>query len=353
MITALVGAQYGSEGKGVVAHHLASEYAVWVRTGGPNAGHSFVHKGKLWKMQCLPCGFVNKRASLILGPGAVVNPDVLLREIELIENTYDKHIRARISIDWRATPLMQEHVDQEGHTDGAIHRRIGSTGEGVGAARVAWMIRNRERTIPFGEMAHTYGHGLNELVDDDTAGLISGAEAAGDRIMLEGTQGFGLSLTHGQWPYVTSNDTNAAQLAADAGVPPQRITGVLLVARTYPIRVAGNSGPLHDETDWKTISKHVGQPVQERTTVTGKVRRVGAWDEELMARACVVNEPTGICLTFIDYLSPNDIWKTEFSHLTDKSRSFVDYVERRFEAPVVLIGTGFSPKEGWTCIDRR
>jgi adenylosuccinate synthase len=351
-VTALVGAQFGSEGKGVVAKHIANEYDAWVRTGGPNAGHSFVEKGRLWKMQCLPCGWVNKNAMLMLGPGAVINPDILLHEIEQIENGYDPNIRGRILIDARATPLLQKHVNREGHTKGEIHERIGSTGEGVGAARMEWMNRDERAVRPFAEIAENYGHGFAAMVGDTTE-MLSGMRRRGKSIMLEGTQGFGLSLTHGQWPYVTSADTNAAQLASDAGVPPQHVTDVYLVARTYPIRVAGNSGPLHEETNWQAMSHRLKQPVEERTTVTKLIRRVGAWDEELMARACIVNSPTGIILTFIDYLSPDDQWKTMFINLTDKSRSFVDYIERRFEAPVILIGTGFSPAEGWTCIDRR
>lgn len=348
-VAALVGAQFGSEGKGVVAKHIANEYNTWVRTGGPNAGHSFVHNGKLWKMQCLPCGWVNPKAVLVLGPGAVINPDILLREIKEIEDGFDPNIRDRIIIDKRATPLLPRHVKIEGHTKGEIHQRIGSTGEGVGAARVDWMNRDATPIRPFDEIADSYGHRLNELVIGDTAMFISKSMS----VMLEGTQGFGLSLTHGHWPYVTSSDTNAGQLCVDAGVPPHKVTDVFLVARTYPIRVAGNSGPLKNETDWTAMSTRMDKPVEERTTVTKLVRRVGAWDEDLVARACVINGPTGICLTFIDYLVPEDTNKTKFSALSDKSRSFIDYVERRFESPVGLIGTGFSVDKGWVCIDRR
>jgi adenylosuccinate synthase len=148
---------------------------------------------------------------------------------------------------------------------------------------------------------------------------------------------------------VTSHDTNAAQFAADAGIPPMLVTRVLLVARTYPIRVAGNSGPLKNELAWEEISRRVGKPVVERTTVTNKIRRVGEWDEELLDNAIALNRPTSIAITFMDYLSPQDESKTQWEDLSDTAKRFVRYVESRFRARVSLIGTGGS---NWNIVDR-
>lgn len=352
MVASLVGAQYGSEGKGVVAYHLADEFDVWVRTGGPNAGHSIVHEGVLYKMQCLPCGWVNPEAKLVLGAGAVINPNILLREIEMIEKV-DPNIRERIFIDFNATPLLEKHIDREGHTRGEIHARIGSTGEGVGAARADWLNRNNGETVSFYEVVGDIEskHKIDEMMCD-TEDMLHDWMLDDDTVMLEGTQGCGLSLVHGDWPYVTSADTNTAQLCVDAGIAPSEIDEVWLVARTYPIRVGGNSGPLRNETDWGAMSKLVGEEVEERTTVTKKVRRVGAWDEEAVAKACRLNRPTHMALTFMDYLSPEDKGKTEWEDLSPKAQSFVDYVQRTFGVYVGLIGTGFDERMGWTCVAR-
>jgi adenylosuccinate synthase len=350
-ITALVGAQYGSEGKGVVANYIAHNYDIWVRTGGPNAGHSFLHGKRVWKMQSLPCGWVNPNALLVIGPGAIVNPEILKTELDAIEKHEDPDIRGRVVVDTMATPLLVKHIKEENHTEGSIHKRIGSTGEGVGAARRDWMSRDRECTRPLGEIAHEFG--LEDLMLENTPELLEVLISQNKSIMLEGTQGCGLSLTHGKWPFTTSSDTNAGQLCVDAGIPPHKLTNVILVARTFPIRVHGNSGPLKSEKSWDEMSERIGKKVEERTTVTKLVRRIGAWDEDLMRHAVRLNAPKEIALTFLDYLNPKDTGCTEFEKLSNQSRSFIDYIERTFEVKVTLIGTGFDGTHGWMCIDRR
>lgn len=349
-VTAIIGAQYGSEGKGVVCRAVAHEYDLWVRVGGPNAGHSFVYHGELFKMQCLPSGWVNPKASLVFGAGAVINLDVLERELAMVEKI-DPDIRRRVFIDSKCTVITNADVASEGHTKGELHKRIGSTGEGVGAARIGHIKRDPVVHPLFGEVVR--GTQFESMVTEDIAGFLAQANNIGQSICLEGTQGCGLSLIHGKWPYVTSGDTNAGQLLVDAGLAPSRLTNVILVARTFPIRVAGNSGPLANERTWDEMSEHVGKPVVEKTTVTKLVRRIGAWDESLVEKAVILNAPTSFALTFADYLSPEDADKTEFSKLSDKTLAFVDYLERRFQTPVEFVGTGFSPDTGWVHIDRR
>src|SRR5690606_242933 len=102
----------------------------------------------------------------------------------------------------------------------------------------------------------------------------------------------------------------AAQLAADVGLPPHLVTRVLLVARTYPIRVAGNSGPLKNELTWEELSRWIGKQVVERTTVTNKIRRIGEWDEGLIDRAVTLNGPWSMALAFMYYWRPEDAGKT-------------------------------------------
>ncbi|KKK79193.1 hypothetical protein LCGC14_2835950, partial [marine sediment metagenome] len=140
-VTALVGAQYGSEGKGVIAAKIAHLYSVHVRTGGPNAGHSFIHEGKVHVQQVIPCGWKNPRAKLVIGAGMLLDMGQLRREIRVIEK-YDPGILDRLWIDSAAGVLDPRFHEQEGGTKGEIHERIGSTGEGVGAARVARINRD-------------------------------------------------------------------------------------------------------------------------------------------------------------------------------------------------------------------
>lgn len=346
--TAVVGGQLGSEGKGVVVRHIAMDYSFHVRTGGPNAGHTFYAYGRPWKMQALPCGWVNPNAVLAIGAGAVLDLDVLEREVsEAME--VDPTVLARVRIDFNAGILEPRHHKAEGGVKGELHQRIGSTGEGVGAARLDRIARDPAFFRRAGDLPHTQtfcGRSIRYFITDVSAMLV------GRRVLLEGTQGFGLSLVHGQWPHVTSHDTTSAQLAADAGVPPWAVQKVVLVVRTMPIRVAGPSGPLQGETSWDALSARLGRRVEERTTVTKKIRRIGQWDEQMVSDAVRINGATEIAVTFLDYLSPEDRGVSRFEDLSSKSRSFVDYLERYYEIPVRLLGTGWSDAEGWMCVDR-
>jgi len=348
-VVALVGAQLGSEGKGVVAHYMSADFDISIRTGAPNAGHSFVHQSKLYKMQSIPCAWTNPDCLLVIGPGALVNLQILQAEIDMLTRDGVDDLNYRLVIDSAAGILEQRHHAAEGGVDGALHARIGSTGEGVGAARVDRLSRDPERfrlAQHCPELA-----GLKVRVEDSTT-LVRDMVSSGKRALLEGTQGCGLSLIHGAWPHVTTQDTNAAQFAADAGLPPQWVSDVVLVARTYPIRVAGPSGPMHRELTWENMSERVGKKVVEMTTVTKKIRRIGEWDEPLMRKAVWLNDPAWIALTFMDYLSPEDEGKVKFESLSPKAQQFIYYVESTFSVFVRLIGTAWDPAKGWTCIDR-
>jgi len=334
-VLAVVGGQYGSEGKGNIVAKIASNYDMHIRTGGPNAGHSLRHKGRTWKMRMVPCGWVNPDAKLFIGPGAVVDPRLLRREIDEVAEV-DPTIHSRIRIAASAAVTLPEDEEAEA----GLVFSIGSTGEGVGEARARRMARKDTGRVLLRDVADE--EGLSRYVIEDTTSYTSNHIRAGKSILLEGTQGFGLSLIHGHWPYVTSHDTTAATLTADAGLSPLDVTNVLLVVRTMPIRVAGTSGPLENETDWDTVGKRLGKDVTERTTVTQKIRRIADWDDGLVKRAINVNRPTSIALNFLDYLDPD----IEGEHMwnviakSDRVLGMVSYVESRFGVPVSIVGTG-------------
>lgn len=298
---AVIGGQYGSEGKGTIVAHIANEYRVHVRVGSPNAGHTFYWNGEKHVMQSVPCGWINPEALIVIGRGALINMDLLVAEIEHIKQYYPKFL-GRLRIDSKAGILSRRFHEQEGGIYGEMHKKIGSTGEGVGPARVARIMRDPENFTFFGDVAKYYG--LEEALAENTNSLIQYYQNCGDNILLEGSQGSGLSLLHGPWPFVTSIDTNAAQILAEIGLPPSALTDVMLVARTYPIRVAGNSGPLNREVTWQELSAKIGRNLEERTTVTKKVRRIGEWDQRLIENAITLNAPTEIALTFANYVDP-------------------------------------------------
>lgn len=325
-VTALVGAQYGSEGKGRIAQLIANEHQVHVRTGGPNAGHTIRHEGEVWKMQQIPVGWINPDAMLVIGAGAVVDLNILDREAKELEDA-GYSIRNRLFIDQAAAVILHSHRSWEGGVEGDMHKVIGSTGEGVGICRMSRIARGCSGTDLDTYLSFGGGRQTTAMLD---VWLSRGLD-----VLLEGTQGSGLSLIHGEWPWVTSADTNAAQLFADAGLSPAERSRIILVARTYPIRVAGASGPLRGEMGWDDLGQK-----PERTTVTNKIRRIGSWDDQLFGKAVRLNRPDQVAITFVDYLNQDDAGVTRWENLSLGSREWIYNVERQHGVDVVYVGTG-------------
>lgn len=344
-VDVLIGGQHGSEGKGQVAAYLAREYDLLVRVGGPNAGHKVYEEPKPYAHHQLPSGTRKCEARLLIGPGAVLNVEKLLKEIAECKVYAD-----RLTIDEQAMIINQQDIAEEAK----LKARIGSTGQGVGWA-TSRRIRDRNdettllaRDIP--ELNPFMGSALETLRE-----ILS----KNGRVFLEGTQGTGLSLYHGVYPYVTSRDTTVAGCLAETGIPPGRVRRVIMVCRTYPIRVAnpgsGTSGPMSQETSWKEISRRSGISYDEllrteKTTTTYRDRRVGEFDWGLLHKAVLLNSPTDIALTFTDYLHKANRSARRFEQLTPGTISFIQEVERVTGAPVSLISTYFSYR---SIIDRR
>lgn len=341
-ILAIVGMQFGSEGKGTIASHLAPIATMGVRSGAANAGHTIYYQGQKFIMRQIPTTWVNPKAKLIIGAGSLISLDILLDEIEYVNSFLE--IKKRLFIDYRAHVITQEQIEREQETDLAL--RIGSTSalsrEGIGIAASDKVLRAASC------LQAKYSPELKPYLFD-TVHLVNNhlEHEGGGRVILEGTQGFGLSLDHGHFPFVTSRDTSVEALLASVGIASHRFTTeVIGVTRTYPIRVAGNSGPFSDnsrEITWEEITKRSGAPqkVEEKTSVTGKVRRVGTFSKKEFLRSCQVNRPTCIALTFADYLD----WSIHGQNIISKPiEEFVSMIERLSEVPVSFIKTGSSPE---------
>ena len=336
-LTVLVGGQYGSEGKGAVAAHVANDYDVHVRVGSPNAGHTIYWNGEKHVMQSIPCGWINPKATIIIGRGALLNMKQFMKELVHIMQYYPDFMK-RLVIDEEAGILSEKFHEQEGGTHGEMHKRIGSTGEGVGPARVARINRDPNEFKQFKDVAAEYG--LEQCMVKNTPKMLVRMQNAGANIMIEGTQGCALSLLHSHWPYCTSIDTNAAGIISEVGIAPTRVTNVLMVVRTYPIRVAGNSGPMQGEITWEELSNRLGKDVTpEHTTVTKKIRRIAEWDDDLFEQALVLNAPTEIALTFADYVDPFIANTTDLRRIK-ASEPLTDFIIKHNIKNIRYISTG-------------
>lgn len=335
-LTVLVGGQYGSEGKGAIAAHVADRYNVHVRVGSPNAGHTIYWHGAKHVMQSIPCGWINKDANIVIGRGALLNMRQFMKELVHILEYYPTFLD-RLYIDAKAGVLDERFHEQEGGVNGEMHKRIGSTGEGVGPARVARINRDPSQFRLFESIAAEYG--LEKCMVENTPKMLADWQDEGHNILIEGTQGSALSLLHSYWPYCTSIDTNAAGIISEVGIAPSRVTNVLMVCRTYPIRVAGNSGPMNSETTWEALSEKCGKPISEKTTVTKKVRRVAEWDDGLFQQSCVLNAPTQIALTFADYVDPA-LYGVEHAYEVEASKALGDFISEHHVENIRYVGTG-------------
>jgi adenylosuccinate synthase len=217
--------------------------------------------------------------------------------------------------------------------------RLGSTAHGVGAARVARIWRT----------AQTVGDAPTRLPDDvlieNTTEVIAQALHAGEGVMVEGAQGHHLSLySGGFYPFCTSGECGPTQAFADMGLPLDAAGEfeTAAVFRTFPIRVAGNSGPLTGETSWEALRRTYGEHIPvEQTTVTARVRRVGAFDPALARRSVMENGIHWAVLSFLDYPFPEVAGVTAWENLTAEARRLTLVREQQLGIPIRYVATGF------------
>ena len=330
-VIVVIGGQFGSEGKGKVAHYFAKEVgaSVAIRVGGSNSGHTVIDKrGIPIVFRVLPTAAILDDTVCVLGAGSYIDVDILFQEVESANLSAE-----RLWIDPNAYVVTEEHKRQE--REWKLGERIASTQTGTGAA-----IIERVKRLSAKQLAQ-HDDRLSSFIKPVRSLLRSRLDRR-EKMVIEGTQGFGLSLLHSPYyPKATSRDTTAASFVAEAGVSPLDVTEVVLVIRAFPIRVAGDSGPLPNQTDWKTITDEGGwkSPLIEFTSVTKKERRVARFDAGVVKDAIEANAPTSIVLNHLDYIDATCVQR---GTITSKIESFIGDVERQIDAPVTHLGLNAS-----------
>lgn len=321
----LVGGGWGDEGKGKCITYLCDNDKpdIIARAGvGPNAGHSVQFHGEKYGLRLIPSGFVQKDARLLIGAGVLVDPEVFFHELDYLSK-YD--VAKRTFADYRCSIIEPEHKERDKASD-YLFKKIGSTGTGCGpgnadrVGRVAKMAKDLEVMT-----GHTTDVPLevNEALDED------------EYVFIEGSQGFGLSLYYGTYPFVTSKDTTASTAAADVGVGPTRVDDVIVVFKSYITRVG--EGPFKTEMSQEEAEE---MGIEEYGTVTGRRRRVGLFDMDLAKESCMINGATQIALTCVDRLYPQCERVKEYSKLSPETKKFIDEIEGETGVPVTIISTG-------------
>ena len=396
----VVGLQAGSEAKGKLVTALAHiSYKAICRSGSVNAAHTNEYKGKSYTFHQLPCGALHfPKAKLVIGANAQIDHEYLLREIEFLKNNncwLDDQGKPRLLIDPNATII--ESIDKIAENGGRMpdcgdmyyhprdcdkHAKLGGTCIGCSSLPAdsalfpngsefdfASYVRSR---LPEDATNDQIGEFVMSLMENgaitdwassmkvspikfadadevtkpfvgDTVDFLNRCVDRNEAIMLEGTQGSVLSLHFGTQGKTTSRDTNASAWTSEAGISPLAVRDVYGVARTYPIRVAGDSGPMPgDELTWEEITKLSGSktPIVEVTSATKRQRRVSTLGEEAFRRALDLNRPTKLMLSFVDYLDANDYGKSSWDSLSQKTRDWITILESKMGVFFNYLSTG-------------
>ncbi|MGB9841384.1 MAG: adenylosuccinate synthetase [Candidatus Bathyarchaeales archaeon] len=328
--TVIVGAFWGDEGKGKIISYLAlkDKLDFCVRTGSVNAAHTVWMEGKRYALHMVPAAFLNPKCRLLIGAGANVHVGKFLEEVELTK------VHNRIGVDNQASIIEEKHSIQD--KTSAHLKGLGTTGWGVGPAleervrRTAKLARDIPELQPYLADVATE---VNEGID------------AGKNVLLEGTQGFMLSLFYGTYPYVTGRDTGASAICSEAGVGPTRVDDVLIVYKSFITRVG--AGPLPGELSKEEAIK---RGWFETAAGTGRDRRSAPFDFELARKVAKINGATQAAVTKLDSLFPKCQGIKEFDALPSEAKQFIREIENTAGVPVVLIGTG---PDALDIIDRR
>ena len=343
-VDVIVGGQYGSEGKGQIAAYIAPEYQLLVRVGGPNAGHKVFEDDEPYTFHQLPSGTRCSDGNLLIGPGAAISLTVILREIQQC-----KIDRDRLAIDPRAIIITKSDANSERR---GLRNSIGSTAQGAGRAAIRRIERSRDTL--FADGVRALKPFIRPAID-----VLEKARIARNRILLEGTQGTGLSIFHGGYPFVTSRDTTIAGCVSEAGIAPRSVRRGIIVCRTFPIRVQsptrGTSGPMGQEISLAELARRSGISLSElrrteRTSTTNRKRRIAEFDWQQLRRSTQLNAPTDVAITFADYIDRENRNARRFDQLTSDTVSFIQDVEKVANAPVSLVSVGFNHR---AVLDRR
>ena len=349
---AVVGAQWGDEGKGKIVDWLSERADIVVRfQGGHNAGHTLVIDGVTYKLSLLPSGIVRPGKLSIIGNGVVIDPWALISEIKKLSSQGVSVSRANLRIAGNATLILPLHGELDRiREEAAGAAKIGTTGRGIGPAyedkvgRRAIRVNDLADLLILGpkiERLLTHHNALRRglgqaevpaedlfkqlseiapkilVYSDAVWSLLDEVKREGKRILFEGAQGVLLDIDHGTYPYVTSSNTVAGQAAAGSGLGPSSIGYVLGIAKAYTTRVG--SGPFPTEQD-NEVGEYIGQRGREFGTVTGRKRRCGWFDAVLVRQAIKTSGIHGIALTKLDVLDGLPEIKVGVGYMLDGKR---------------------------------
>jgi len=335
MFTIITGAQFGDEGKGKIVDLMSGEYDLVVRfQGGDNAGHTVKVGEDVYKLHLIPSGFLLD-SRVLIGPGTVMNPEVLAREIDMLTEGGIKIDSKKVGVDAKTSIIMPYHIELDGLQESLRTEKIGTTKRGIAYAYIDKVARDeirmcdlvdKERFLKrLEELAPSKEAAIKQLGGDpsvvmdealinkyvefgerfrsyvtDVSYEVNKALDDGKNVLAEGAQGTHLDVIHGTQKFVTSSCTIAGSACANIGVGPTRVDSVLAIVKAYITRVG--EGPLPTEL-FDKAGEQIQEVGREFGTTTGRSRRCGWFDLPLLKKSIYLNGYTSIALTKLDVLS--------------------------------------------------
>lgn len=343
----VVGTQWGDEGKGKITNYLSLEADMVVRhQGGNNAGHSIVIEGIRYALHLIPSGIFDPKVKNVMANGMVINPIALLEELALLEEQGIKDYQLYISD--RAHVVMPYHIILDGlFEDLKGTRKIGTTRKGIGPAytdkasregiRFADLlddelfkgllkdnltIKNKllkalgHEELNFEDIYHEYSNVREKIkhMITDTSIMVYDALENGDKVLFEGAQGVLLCIDHGTYPFVTSSSPTSSSIPVNVGLPLNAVSKSLGIVKAYSTRVGTGGFPTEFEDE---TSKQIREVGREYGVTTGRPRRIGWFDANLVRHAARVSGLTDISITLLDVLSGIDKLKIATSYIVN------------------------------------
>lgn len=331
MVKVIVGVQWGDEGKGRASHYESKNAKIVVRsTGGNNAGHTVVANGKKFAMHLLPSSIIRDGVLSIIGPGVVIDPKVLISEIEQMKTNGVNIDNTNLLISDRAHIILPHHIALDSLSEKLKDNKVGTTGRGIGPSYSEKCDRTNLRMIDLVNTKNLkdkisqslrkanalfekfdypiisedeeynlcleYGKKLSNLIVDSEAAIINAYEN-NENIILEGAQALYLDIDHGDYPFVTSSNPNASGTCSGAGIGPTLVDEVIGVMKAYCSRVG--EGPFTTELFDETGDK-IRKLGHEYGTTTGRPRRCGWLDLVMIKNARYINGLTSLCINHMD-----------------------------------------------------
>ena len=292
----VVGTQFGDEGKGKIIDFLAEKADVIARfNGGNNAGHTIKVNDKTTILHLIPSGILHNGKINIIGNGVVVDPKVLMQEIEDLRNKEVKVTPDNLVLSENAHVILENHIKE----DKEKNKHLGTTSRGIGPAYTDKIARAGLRVIDYINKDDEFSKKISPFVKNTTL-LINNLIDKNKKVLFEGAQGTLLDIDHGTYPYVTSSNTISGGVCLGLGIGPKNVGNVIGIAKAYITRVG--AGPLPTELK-DEIGKQIQEIGKEFGATTGRARRCGWFDALIGKYAAMVNGLDTIALTKLDVLS--------------------------------------------------